>query len=261
MKYGCNYSKELIRLIEEENSCCDYIKIGAFGDTLEFLEEAKSYKPLLIHGFGWFERGGMTTTSIMDFDLMNQTLIQYKSPHIGMHAIAYDNDVKLVDHLLKHMVGIFKEISEKLLVPLIIENMDFSKAYEYETTVLETVKPEFISELLETADLGMLLDTSHALVSSYQLGIDIYDYLERLPLERIKEIHITGSFYSNDEGYKDIHGIMNETDIDIAKFLASHPRIVNACNLEYITLEYGGLKNTSQEAIKRQLKQLKTIFK
>lgn len=261
MKYGCNYSKELISLLKEDSNSCDFIKIGAFGDTLELVEEAMSYKPLLIHGFGWFERGGMTTTDVMDFELMNLLLEQYNTPHLGMHAMAYDSDVKLVDNLLDHMVSIFKEISNKLLVPLVIENMDFSKAYDYETTVLETVKPEFISELLDKTDLGLLLDTSHALVSSYQLGIDIYDYLERLPLERIKEIHITGSFYTEEDGYKDIHGIMNETDIDIAKFLANHPRIVNTCNLDYITLEYGGLKNTNKEAIETQLKQLKSIFK
>ena len=145
-------------------------------------------------------------------------------------------------------------------LPLIIENMDFSKAYDYETTVLETVTPEFISELMDKTELYLLLDTSHALVSSYQLGIDIYDYLEGLPLERIKEIHFTGSFLTNDNGYKDIHGIMNETDYSIARFLASNPRILNAGNLEIITLEYGGVSNTDKAAIKEQLTRLKSIF-
>lgn len=261
MLFGCNYSSELVELIKEDESICDYIKIGAFGKTEVFMEEAYNLKPLLIHGFGWFERGGMPTTDLMDFQLMNDLLWRYESPFLGMHALAYDNDVRVVDNLLDHMVSIFVEIKDKLNIPLIIENMDFSKAYTYETTILETVRPEFITELIDKTDLCMLLDTSHALVSAYQLGIDIYDYLERLPLEMIKEIHITGSFLSKADGYIDIHGIMDETDYKIANFLAGHPRIVNSGNLEIVTLEYGGVSNTNKEAIKTQLSELKKIFK
>lgn len=261
MLFACNYSKELLELIKEDFEICDYIKIGAFGLTEEFLEVAYDLKPLLIHGFGWFERGGMISTDLMDFQLMNKLLRRYKSPFLGMHAIAYERDLILNENLLEHMVGIFLDIKAKLDIPLIIENMDFSKAYTYETTILETVKPEFIKALIDKTKLFMLLDTSHALVSAYQLGIDIYDYLEQLPLERIKEIHFTGSFFTNDHGYKDIHGIMNETDYAIAEFLARHPRIVKAGNLKVVTLEYGGISNTDKEAIKEQLARLKKIFK
>jgi len=261
MLFGCNFSWELLELIYEDSNICDYIKIGAFGDTEEFLEIAYNLKPLLIHGFGWFERGGMSSTNIIDINLMNDLLYRYESPFLGMHALAYKKDVILIDNLLEHMVQTFREVNKKLNIPLTIENMDFSTTYDYETTILETVKPEFLTSLINETELLLLLDTSHALVSAYQLGIDIYDYLECLPLERVKEIHITGSFLTKDNGYKDIHDIMNETDYEIARFLATHPRIVSSCNLEIVTLEYGGLSNTDKKAIKHQLLELKQIFK
>ncbi len=57
MKYACNVSYELMNILENDSTFCDYIKIGAFGRTEALLEVAFSLKPLLIHGFGWFERG------------------------------------------------------------------------------------------------------------------------------------------------------------------------------------------------------------
>jgi len=260
MLYGCNYSEQLIELLEETPSLCDYIKIGAFGDSLSCLEKAGNYKPLLIHGFGWYERGGMPDVSVLDFNLMNKLMLKYKTPFLGMHAIAFEKDVVANNDILKHMVHVFKDISNKIQTELIIENMDYSRYYDYETTVIETVKPDFLYQLITETGLNLLLDISHALVSSYQLGMTIYEYLERLPLDAVREIHVTGSFFSNDIGYKDIHGIIGEEDYNLVQFIANHKKIKNSRTLKMITLEYGNCQFADKNAIEYQLKQLKSIF-
>jgi len=276
MKFGCNYSKELIEILQEDKSFCDFIKIGAFGKTLPHLEEAFFYKPLLIHGFGWFERGGMASIEEMDFDLMNDKLSYYKSPFLGMHALAYARDISMLisdmddllptivsqttRSLLEHMTYVFSQIQTYLSVPLLIENMDYSPFYTYDTTVIEAVEPNFLSLLMEKTNAYFLFDLSHAKVSAYQLKMDILDYIEALPLERIKEIHFSGSFYTKDEGFKDIHGIMNEDDYRIASYLANNPRIRSGKQLDVVTLEYGTCDEANKDALIEQMTRLKYIF-
>ncbi len=66
-----------------------------------------------------------------------------------------------------------------------------------------------------------------------------------------------------DAGYKDIHGIMDEEDYRIARYLQERLQHLSSCQIEMITLEYGTVagQSTSREAIIEQMKQLKTIFK
>lgn len=264
MKFGCNYSRELISILEEDSSFCDYIKMGAFGKGMPLLEEVFRYKPLLLHGFGWHERGGMSSVDVMDFELMNRLLIRYRTPFLGMHALSFDEDVQRIERekdLADHMAGIFKEVKERLSIPLLIENLDFSPFYEYATTVKESVLPDFLTKVIHSSECGLLFDLSHARVSAFQLNMDIKEYIEGLPLEKMKEIHFSGSFYSKNEGFKDIHGIMNEDDFEIAQWIASHPRVLAAKNLEIITLEYGTFEQADRSALLMQMNRLKDIFR
>ncbi|MDR2386517.1 MAG: DUF692 family protein [Deltaproteobacteria bacterium] len=59
-------------------------------------------------------------------------------------------------------------------------------------------EPEFISSTLDKFDLGLVLDLAHALISAHNLHMDIYDYLKALPLERVKEIHLSRPLIPDD---------------------------------------------------------------
>ncbi len=270
MKYGCNVSYELLTLLDEEPSLCDYIKIGDFGSTRPLVEKAFTYKPLLLHGFGWYERGGMSDLSQVDFSYMSSRLERFKTPFLGMHAVAFEKDLEqiadgskgnLKAQIIQHMTEVFGEFARAIPCELLIENMDHTHAYTYETTVKETVEPEFYQDLLVSSGLNLLLDTSHAFVSAYQLGIDIYEYLDRMPLERVREIHFSGSGYDEIKGFIDVHDVMGTRDYEVAKYLAKHPKLTNGQCLDMITLEYGTIKDADKEAIRQQMYQLKAIFK
>ncbi len=278
MKFGCNISHELLSLLDEEANLCDYIKIGDFGLTRSFVEKAFNYKPLLLHGFGWHERGGMTDLSSVDFAYMFSRLQTYKTPYLGMHALAFEEDLEVMmktldkgekksfsarnisEVLIDHMKEIFTRVSDSIPCELIIENMDYTHAYTYETTIKETVIPEFYVKLLEATGLNLLLDTSHAFVASYQLGMDIYEYLDRMPLDKVREIHFSGVGYDKEKGYIDVHGVMKDRDYEVAKYLASHQKLTNGQCLDMITLEYGTVQVADKESIRQQLYELKKIF-
>ena len=51
---------------------------------------------------------------------------------------------------------------------------------------------EFLSEVVERADCGVLLDVNNIYVSSRNHGFKALDYVEGIPHERVAQIHIAG---------------------------------------------------------------------
>ncbi len=52
--------------------------------------------------------------------------------------------------------------------------------------------PEVIGHVIEETGCGFLLDVSHAHLAANQLKIDVHEYIRALPVEHIREIHVTG---------------------------------------------------------------------
>jgi len=51
---------------------------------------------------------------------------------------------------------------------------------------------EFISEIAERADIGLLFDVNNVYVSAYNHGFDPYEFVEHVPHDRIVQIHLAG---------------------------------------------------------------------
>ncbi len=291
MLYGCNLSNSLLSLLNKDPEFCDFIKIGDFGPTREFMSKAYIYKPLLIHGFGWFECLGMHDLSKVNFEYMNQRLLNFESPHLGVHALIYDTDVDATQRhrgatqgesqlelsLFNHMVSIGRLFKAKLEVPLLIENMDYSPYYSYPVTHPITASPDFIRKLCEAIDCGFLLDIAHAKVSAYHLNISLESYLDRLPLDRVVEIHASSPSYTQTEGYIDKHLCLEAAEYDCIQKLLTHPKMITSQgilkSLRIMTLEYGTIDreksstaigsggiDLEQAGIKRQMDTLRAIF-
>ena len=73
-------------------------------------------------------------------------------------------------------------------VPLLLENLDYNATGAYE----HICEPEVISAVLGATDTYFLLDLSHAQVSASRLGYTVDDYLAQLPLERVRQLHVSG---------------------------------------------------------------------
>lgn len=56
----------------------------------------------------------------------------------------------------------------------------------------ELTEVQFIGEVLEQADCGLLLDVNNVYVNSVNHSFDPFDYIKQLPLERVVQIHIAG---------------------------------------------------------------------
>jgi len=79
-------------------------------------------------------------------------------------------------------------IQDFLEVPLAMENV--SSYGEFNDN--EMTEWEFLAEVTEIADVGILLDVNNIYVSSVNNGFDPMEYVNFVPPERVAQIHIAG---------------------------------------------------------------------
>lgn len=77
---------------------------------------------------------------------------------------------------------------DRLEVPICVENV--SSYAEFHAS--EMTEWEFLTEVVERADCGILLDVNNIYVSSKNHGFDPFDYLNNVPHHRVGQIHIAG---------------------------------------------------------------------
>ena len=81
-----------------------------------------------------------------------------------------------------------REVQDFLEIPICVENV--SSYAEYHAS--EMNEWEFLTEVVEQADCGILLDVNNIYVSSQNHGFDPYDYLNGVPHNRVGQMHIAG---------------------------------------------------------------------
>jgi uncharacterized protein len=89
-----------------------------------------------------------------------------------------------VQHVAER-VKIARDILER---PLLLENVTYYMA----PSRSQMSEAEFISDVLETADCGLLLDVSNVLLNSKNHGYDPLRFIDALPLERVGQLHLAG---------------------------------------------------------------------
>ncbi len=81
-----------------------------------------------------------------------------------------------------------RHIQDYLEVPFALENTSSYMAY----TDSEMTEWQFISEIAERANIGLMFDVNNVYVSAYNHGFDPYEFIRSVPHERIVQIHLAG---------------------------------------------------------------------
>ena len=81
-----------------------------------------------------------------------------------------------------------REARDFLEVPIAVENVSSYAEFH----VSEMTEWEFLTEVVEQADCGILLDVNNIYVSSRNHGFDPREYLNAIPAHRVAQIHIAG---------------------------------------------------------------------
>lgn len=125
--------------------------------------------------------------------LVRRTGSPFVSDHLCWGSIdgTYSHDLLPLPYTLaaaKVAASHIRQAREFLEVPILVENV--SSYAEFHAS--EMTEWEFLREVIERADCGVLLDVNNIYVSSRNHGFDPAEYLDAVPPERVGQIHIAG---------------------------------------------------------------------
>lgn len=185
--------------------------MGQGGRRHSLTMEVLSRDPILTHGIS-LSVGGLDPFDEDYLESLGAFLSTVKTPFHSEHLCWSSHGGANTHELLplpftreavRHTVARVKELQARLPVPLILENI----SYYAELGAAEMPERLFISEVLEGADCGWLLDINNVYVNARNHGFDPRTWLEGMPLHRIRQMHIAGHTWDEEEQLiLDTHG-------------------------------------------------------
>ncbi len=166
------------------------------GRPLAVLEKVRRDMPVVLHGvslsIGAVEPLDARYLSELS-DLVRRIEPALVSDHLcwGRHSGHYAHDLwplPYTEETLAHVVSRVGMVQERLRRQMLLENVSSYVAYR-DSTMTEW---EFLGQIAERADCGILLDVNNVYVSSKNHGFDPREYIAALPASRILQIHLAG---------------------------------------------------------------------
>ena len=195
MYLAINYSPAAASLLRSGDLNIDYFKAP---DWQWMVDEAIALRPVAVHFTLEAGNGGLEQ---MDWELLERLSSQTGTPYINLH----------LDSRLKHFPGVLvdttdpgevKRIMEILLSDVlfvvdrfsagrvIVENSPYHAGQG--KTLRPCILPEVITRIIEETGCGLLLDIAHASIAAHHIGMDEHEYISRLPIQRVRELHFAG---------------------------------------------------------------------
>ena len=173
------------------------------GAPLHHLDRIRRDYPMVMHG---------VSLNIGSSDPLNQdylrelkTLIQRVQPAWVSDHLCWTGTqgMNLHDLLpvpytldaLRHIAQRIVQVQDVLGRRLVLENPSTYVAFASD----QMPEWEFLGELLHRADCELLLDVNNVYVSSVNRGFNPRDYIDAIPAERVRQIHLAG--HETHDGY------------------------------------------------------------
>ncbi len=169
---------------------------GAGGQPLHYLERIRDVYPLSLHGVGL----SLGSTGPLDkehlrhlADLVCRIEPGLVSEHLswGRAGSRHLNDLlplPYTDEALDVVCDHVDEVQEHLHRQILIENISSYVQFRHSTMP----EAEFIAHVARRTGCGILLDVNNLYVNEANNGIDPDTYLDALPVDAIREIHLAG---------------------------------------------------------------------
>jgi uncharacterized protein (UPF0276 family) len=126
-------------------------------------------------------------------DLVRRTKTPWLSDHLCWGSVdgTYTHDLLPMPYTFEAAriaAEKIRQAQDFLEVPIAVENVSSYAEYH----ISEMTEWEFLNEVVEQADCGILLDVNNIYVSSQNHGFDPHTYVNSVPSERVAQIHIAG---------------------------------------------------------------------
>ncbi|CRX37492.1 DUF692 domain-containing protein [Estrella lausannensis] len=166
------------------------------GAPLKNLERIMEHYPVVQHGVSL----GIGSPAPLDYDYLKRlkkltkiTKTPWVSDHLcwGRRPGAHYHDLLPLPYkkeVVKYVAERAAIVQDFLELPFALENLSSYVAFVDD----EMPEWEFYSEVVEKADVFMMLDVNNVYVSSRNHGFEAEEYIKNIPMERVIQMHIAG---------------------------------------------------------------------
>ena len=211
---GLGLRREFIDTFLSAETHPDFIEIapenwmGFGGRHAKLLAQCVEKAPLLCHGLS-LSIGGPHPLNIEFIKQVKTFLQQYQVPIYSEH-LSYTHDggylydllpIPMTEAAVKYVAERILRVQDILGQRLVIENVS-----TYLMPNAEMTEAEFVREVIEQADCELLLDVNNVYVNSMNHGSDGYAFIQAMPKERIRYLHIAGHEQISENLLIDTHG-------------------------------------------------------
>ena len=178
---------------------------GRFGK--QFLQLAERY-PLVLHGLS-LDIGGpdpIDTDLVQSVrGLMDDLNVPLYSEHLTYCAAEghlYDLlPIPFTEEAVHYVAARVRQVQDIIGQPIALENASY-----YAQPHTELSEAEFITAVLQESGCDLLLDVNNIYVNSINHCYDAIEFLDALPLQRARYIHVAGHYDEADDLKVDTHG-------------------------------------------------------
>ncbi len=200
--YGVGLRREHWDQVFDHRDEIDFLEIvtenfmGFGGQRRQILERAVADWPVVLHGTAL----SIGSVSPLDEDylaglgaLVKETKALWFSDHLcfsSAFGVEYHDlmPMPFTEEALDHVVTRTRAVQAIAEVPFALEN----PSYYIEYAASEMTEAEFVAELCERADCGLLLDVNNVYVNSRNHGYDPRAFIDAMPHDRVVQIHLAG---------------------------------------------------------------------
>lgn len=166
------------------------------GKPLHHLDRIRRDVPMVMHGVSM----SIGSTDPLDLDYLRELKAladriepAWISDHLCWTGVDHHNlhdllPLPYTEAALRHVVQRVEQVQDLLGRRLLLENVSSYVSFAGD----EMSEWQFIAELAQRADCELLLDVNNVYVSSVNHGFDAKAFIDAMPRERVRQIHLAG---------------------------------------------------------------------
>lgn len=166
------------------------------GNPLYYLDKIRQDYPMVMHGVSL----SIGSCDPLNLEYLNKVkkLIERIEPmwisdHLcwtGVEGLNMHDLLPLpyTEEALQHVVDRVKQVQDVWGRQMLLENVSSYVTYKHD----QMSEWEFLAEVAQRADCYILLDVNNIFVSAFNHNFDPQDYLNGIPVNRVKQFHLAG---------------------------------------------------------------------
>jgi uncharacterized protein (UPF0276 family) len=179
----------------------NYMETG--GRPIAVLESVRRDYPVALHGVA-LSIGGTDRLDAHYLDALS-ALVERIEPAIVSDHLCWSSfagrqlfdllPLPLTEDVLEHVAARVREVQDHLRCRILLENPSTYLGWR----CTDIPEAEFLTELAQRADCGLLLDVNNVHVTCTNMNLDPVDYIDSIAPERVGQIHLAG--FETRDGY------------------------------------------------------------